>query len=270
MKASRCCSPKPLQRPSLKGRPAELDLNRRLLAALGAAPHPVLEDVAVGGRFVAVLAGGCVGLASTLGARPKPEENALVHRLRGKPLIGVARLLFSDSPILATVGLAALNALCAPPEQLPAPRSQEWLEGLCRGRQAVVVGDFPFIPRLKAVASALHVMELRPVSGSTPARRWGPLLASCEVTVITGTALLTRSLAWFLAKAHKAVKVLIGPSTPMSTVLFEYGADILAGCRVTDPPGVLKAVRADGSFREIKKAGVQLIAWPRPGEDLDL
>ncbi len=264
-----CCLSEPLQRPGLREKPTEENLLRLLLAAVES-PDAVVEEFVVGSRFVAVLADGRVGLASTLGARRDSAETARLARLPGEPLLEAARLLLCDDALLASVGLAALNAGLSPPGQASEVRSQEWLVELCRGREAVVVGDFPFTARLSSVASELHLMELRAIEESTPASQWGSALASCQVAVITGTALLTRSLTRFLAGASQAVKVVIGPSTPLSSVLFDQGAEILAGCRVSDPLAVLRAVRDDGSFREIKKSGVRLIAWARPGSNHEL
>jgi len=47
----------------------------------------------------------------------------------------------------------------------------------------------------------------------------------------------------------------LGPTTPMSQTLFEYGANYLCGSVVTDMDKVAGSIRAGVSFREIKKNG---------------
>jgi len=55
----------------------------------------------------------------------------------------------------------------------------------------------------------------------------------------------------------------LGPSTPLSPVLFDYGVDLLCGSIVTDIEPVLRAVRQGANFRQVHKAGVQLICMAR-------
>lgn len=49
--------------------------------------------------------------------------------------------------------------------------------------------------------------------------------------------------------------MLLGPSTPLSRTLFDYGLDVLAGSVVTGKDKVLKSVSEGASFRQIKKTG---------------
>jgi uncharacterized protein (DUF4213/DUF364 family) len=268
MKTSSCCAFEPLPRPDLEGLPAERGLLSCLTASL-TYPHRLVERFTLGGRFVGVLAGDQVGLASTLGARPGPRDQAVLAELTGDRLVKAAQLLFSPSPILASLGLAALNAGFSAPEREELCHRKDWLGGLCQGRRVAVAGDFPFIASLRSVASELQLLELRPSPDAAPPSKWSQIIASCQVAVITGTAILTHSLAWLLGEARQAVKIVIGPSTPLAPVLFSQGADILAGCLVKNPPAVLEAVGADQPFWEIKKKGVELICWPRPDFCMD-
>jgi uncharacterized protein (DUF4213/DUF364 family) len=65
--------------------------------------------------------------------------------------------------------------------------------------------------------------------------------------------------------APDALVVVLGPSTPMSPVLFEYGVDILAGSQIIDIEGVLRTVCQGGNFRQVHRAGVKLITQQREG-----
>lgn len=99
---------------SLESRPEEASLLKRLLAVMPAGDS-LVERLAWGSRFVAVRASGGVGLASTLGARPDDADQDAMAGLVGQTLADVASLLPSPSPILASLGLAALNAACPAP-----------------------------------------------------------------------------------------------------------------------------------------------------------
>jgi uncharacterized protein (DUF4213/DUF364 family) len=92
------------------------------------------------------------------------------------------------------------------------------------------------------------------------------VLPQADVVAITSMALINRTLEPLLELcAPEALVVVLGPSTPMSPVLFEYGIDILAGSQVIDIEGVLRAVCQGGNFRQVHRAGVKLIAQQREG-----
>lgn len=255
-----CHGQAPLARPSLAGLPAERRLLEELIASAGHQDDAV-ERLAVGRRFVAVAAGGRVGLASTLGARPGPENQERLAGLPGSSLAEAAGLLLAEEPLLASVGLAALNAGQDVPAGARPMGAEELLMDLGRGRRVVVVGDFPFLDRLAREASQLQVLEMRPSAGSLAVEEWDQALASCQVAALTATALLTRAMARLLAAAQNAVRVIVGPSTPWSARLLEQGADILAGSRVVEPRAVMEAVEQGLPFHQIKQRGVRSLCW---------
>ncbi|MCF8034142.1 MAG: hypothetical protein K9K66_15695 [Desulfarculaceae bacterium] len=262
-----CCAGGPTPRPSLAGRPRERQLLEELAAGLGPDPAPVME-LALGRRFLGVATGQGVGLASTLGAAPGPGEEEQARELKGAPLSRAAGLLLGESPWLASLGLAALNAAHAAPAEAGAQGAEELLLRLAPGKRVVVMGDFPFTQTLAAQAGTLHLLELKPEADTPPAGQWEDILASCQVAALTATALMTRSLAWALDTARDAVKVVVGPSTPWSPVLFSWGADVLAGSRVAAPGPVMEAVGQGLPFRQIKRRGVEARIWARPGLEL--
>jgi uncharacterized protein (DUF4213/DUF364 family) len=243
--------------------PPETQLLQRLLAAAEFMGEP-LDQMALGSRFVAIRSQERMGLSSTLGASPDPEDLETADKLSGAPLGDAAQLIYSPKPWLASLGLAALNAAYLPTCSADPGNLEDLLPGLCAGRRVVVVGDFPFIRSLKGCARGLDLLELKPSLGAIPPAQWDSALSAAEVAVITGTAILTGSLARFLSKTAQATRIVVGPSTPMMPVLFGCGADFLAGCRVIDPIPVLQAVRRGLSFSQIKKAGVELLCWTQP------
>jgi uncharacterized protein (DUF4213/DUF364 family) len=60
-----------------------------------------------------------------------------------------------------------------------------------------------------------------------------------------------------------ALVLILGPSTPLSPVLFNYGVALLSGSVVTDVDNVLQAVSQGANFRQVHRAGVLLVTLDR-------
>lgn len=236
-------------------------------------PEGEIEQVQVGLHWTAVVSiqGGVrrCGLASTLSEPHKRGEPAVpeagdLTRYTGRELIKLA--FMEDKPVLTSVGVAALNALL--PDPLPEMVEEEQVESLLArygaNRTVALIGHFPFVPRLRDQVGELQVLELRPRQGDLPAAMASDVLPQADVVAITSMALINRTLEPLLELcAPEALVVMLGPSTPMSPVLFEYGIDILAGAQVIDIEGVLRSVCQGGNFRQIHRAGVKLVTQKR-------
>ncbi len=253
------CRPRPLQAP-------ESDLVAEMVFAM-ARPGAVIEEVIAGSKFLAVVAGGRMGLASLLGVRPTSEEGDAMADAVGRTAVEIAGSLRSPSPFSISLGLAALNAGNAPdPEAFPdaGASAEALLTESGRDRRVGVVGQFPFVDRLRERVSALHLFELKDVDGAVERGRWEAVLSQVDVLALTATALLTRQMAWFLDRAHRAKILVLGPSTPFSPVLFDFGVDCLCGSVVTDPGPVSEGIRSGLSFRAIKRTGgIRFVNWSR-------
>ena len=57
--------------------------------------------------------------------------------------------------------------------------------------------------------------------------------------------------------------MILGPSTPLSPVLFDHGATIIAGSRVIDEAAVLKYIGQGATFQQVRS--VRLLTFTRPG-----
>jgi hypothetical protein len=235
----------------------ESDLVNALLHDLGR-PDAVVEQVVAGERFIAVVAGGRVGLSSLLGARPSEGEKGLAENAVGRTVDQVAQCLLRPSPFAICLGMAALNAANAPdPDAVTGgdASAEALITELGRGRTVGLVGEFPFVDALREKVGTLHLFELRDVPGAIPPDRWEEVLSGLDVLAVTGTALLTRQMGYYLTRARRAVSVVLGPTTPLSRVLFGFGADYLCGSVVIDPVRVLEGARAGLPFRAVKWGG---------------
>ncbi|MBU0994916.1 MAG: DUF364 domain-containing protein [Proteobacteria bacterium] len=230
-------------------------------------PDAVVEEIITGSRFIAVKAGGRMGLSSLLGAKPMDHEQNLTDQMTGKDVSEIACLIRKPSPFTISLGFAALNAGNTPdpkrvePSNFPA---DDLIARLGKDKITGLVGEFPFVASLKNRVGTLHVFELRDIPGAVPRDQWEHMLGKLDVFAITGTALLTRSMAWFLSRAPQAKIVILGPTTPFSPSLFSHGADYLCGSVISDMEKVAHGIRAGLPFKKVKQnGGVIFTQWEK-------
>jgi hypothetical protein len=225
-----------------------------------------VRSVLVGAHCTAVCGRRC-GLASTVtGDAPHDWEPVRdVGRLHLKSARELAEYARSENPLEASIGVAAINSLLPFDE----PRTVEInaLDVLARhgrGKTVALVGHFPFVPMLRRAVGALWVIEQRPAEGDHPASAAAELIARADVIGLTGSALINHTLDALLSFCRPdAFVVVLGPSTPVSALLFEHGAAVLAVAHVTDETIALQAIGQGASFRGVP--GVRLLALARPG-----
>ena len=221
-----------------------------LLADLPAdsAAQPV-EEVVVGVYWTAVR-GRRTGLAATMMDDPCCVTSSIdgAGSLHERTVGELAGLLRSSRPLEVTIGMAALNSALAVDERSGVEiNARDLLLERGSGRTVVTIGHFPFTDLLREAAAKLCVLELNPQPGDTPAEAAPEVLPQADVIGLTATTLMNGTFE-ALAKLFPphALVVMLGPSTPLSPVLYDYGVTMLGGALVTDPATVARYV-AQGS-----------------------
>ncbi|MCU0501849.1 MAG: DUF364 domain-containing protein [Anaerolineae bacterium] len=230
----------------------------RLLAGLASSGSVI--DVRIGTHWTAVVVDTArslrAGLAATQMAHD-PEHRQPAVRDAGKLIGSDARLLadlaLSDSPTERSIGFASLNALIEVDETLCVERNaEEIILERGRGRRVAVVGHFPFVPTVRAAAEECWVLELAPGPGDLPAAHAPEIIPQADVVAITGMTLVNGTFESLAALARpEAYLLLLGATTPLSPVLFEFGVDALSGTLLLDIPATLAAVSQGANFRQI-------------------
>jgi uncharacterized protein len=211
------------------------------------------------------------GLASTLTGEAAHGHNAVrdVGHLHEKSARELAEFVRSENPLEVSIGLAAINSLLDVNESGSIEiNAADVLTERGHGKNIALIGHFPFIPKLRQAAAQLWVIEQHPIEGEYPASAAADLLPRAEVVAITGTALLNHTLDGLLALCRPdAMVMILGPSTPLSTILFEHGVTIISGTRVIDESAVLRTVGQGASFRQVE--GVKLLTFNYKQENKD-
>lgn len=131
------------------------------------------------------------------------------------------------------------------------------------GKNIALVGHFLFIPRLMGVARNLWVIEQHPVEDDYPEKSAAEFIPQADVVALTASALINHTLDNLLALCNpEAMVMILGPSTPLSPVLFCHGATVIAGSRVIDETSVLNSIGQGATFQQV--TGVRLLAFTRP------
>jgi uncharacterized protein (DUF4213/DUF364 family) len=242
-----------------------------LLAAL---PDGEVLDVCIGLHWTVVVVQigdqtRC-GLASTLtaphnhSAEPDVPKAGHLHTLSALEL---AHLAGSEQSTQASIGVAAMNALLPPrPELWRDLNAEEMIAAHGIGKTVALIGSFPFVSRLRPCVGELFVLELQPGADELPAEAAPDILPHVDVVAITSMTLVNHSLENLLKLCGpQATVLLLGPSTPLSPILFEHGIDVLSGSVVTDIDRVLAAIKQGANFRQVHRAGVRLVTLSRDG-----
>jgi uncharacterized protein (DUF4213/DUF364 family) len=158
--------------------------------------------------------------------------------------------LKSWNMIEAGIGLAAVNSMIA-------PRGKElnvtdFLLENGVGKKIAMVGHFPMVNDLRKVADELWVFERQPQKGDLPDTAAEHLIPQADIVAITSSTIVNKSLERLL-ELSQGFTIVLGPSTPMSEVLFDYGVDMIAGIRVTDEARMMaKIAQGGGKVKQFK------------------
>lgn len=204
------------------------------------------------------------GLSATL-TNPEFEHARIpavekAGRLEEMSALNLASWVFSKSYTEAGVGLATINALIPPIDHSSNLAAEDFIAQQGHDKQIALIGHFPFVPRLKEQVKKLWVLELNPQEGDLPASDAPEVIPQADILAVTATTLINHTFENIFNLRKPGAKVLlIGPSTPLSPLLFQYGIDVLSGCLVEDPQKVLPLVCQGATFRQIRNHGVRLI-----------
>ena len=225
---------------------------------------PVTAGV-VGSHLMAV-ASQRLGLAAHLHSQGQSEAVVAeegVEALIGRHTRDLARWLLEDHWVRAGIGMAALNSVLEIDYQaLIEVNAKQIIADRAIGKNLMVVGHFPFIGQLRSKVRNLWVMEKEPRNGDLSEEEGYQALAEADVVAITGSCLINHTFDRIMANCKpNSFKVMLGPSTPLSTILLEYGLDVIGGALVAEKRVVLRMVEKGAAFRQLR--GVRTVVMAK-------
>lgn len=221
-----------------------------------------IRRVLAGVHWTAVSSRGC-GMASTvMETKPHGEDKVKdAGELNSKTALELAHYIYSENTLEASIGFAALNSLIDPPiKELVEINAFKYLIDKGAGKHVAVFGHFPYLDELRSSASQLIVFELAPGAGEHNLNEVPKLLPDAEIVAITSNSLINHTLAEILPHIKSsAFTALVGPSTPLSSVLFNYGIRMLSGVQVVDETALYQCISQAAIFRQTR--GAKLVTW---------
>lgn len=223
-----------------------------------------VSEVYACAHWTAVVSRNC-GLASTIMEDVHPHQGVRdVGYLTEKTAFELACYSRSENLLEACIGMAAINSLIEIDEsRCVEANAYEVLLEKGRGKNVAVIGHFPFVQKLKESAKNLWIIEKRRLEGGLPEEAAEGILPQCDVVGITGTAFVNHTLQNLLERCTGSFVALIGPTTPLTPVLFDHGIDIISGSKVLEPRAVIRFIAQGATFRELHRHGVKLLTMMR-------
>jgi uncharacterized protein len=209
----------------------------------------IAVDEAEGGR-TAGLASTQMDFCCEHGVPAVREAGAVTGRYTHE----IADWALSTSPTERSIGFAAMNALLPVDEQRCQVLNAESLileHG--RDKHVAIVGHFPFVPKVREIAARCSVLELNPQDGDLPASDAPRVIPDADVVAITGMSLVNgtfEDLAEFCRP--EAFVLLLGASTPLVPLFFDYGVDAISGTVIDDIDQAVLSVSQGANFRQVR------------------
>lgn len=234
-----------------------------LLASL--LPNPVpIRNVIIGVHWTLVSSKYC-GLGSTL-INEGPHGHSQVRDVGALHLKGAQELagwILSDNLLEASIGIAAINSLLEIDEsRIEQINAAEVIAQKSRDKNLVIIGHFPFVEQIKPIARNCWVIEKRPHGDDFPEESAHEYIPQADVVAITGTAFINHTIDTMLSLCRPdAMVMILGPSTPMSPLLFDHGITFLSGSRVIDEAAAIETIQQGASFQQVK--GARLITMSK-------
>lgn len=130
------------------------------------------------------------------------------------------------------------------------------------GRRVAVVGHFPHMESIQQAAAEFSVLEKRPQEGDYPAEEAVKIIPRADVVAMTGVTCLNDTIEGLLAlKKPGATFIIVGPSVPLSSALFDFGVDVIGGAWVEDEVDCHNRILQGAAPRNLP--GLRSVLYPK-------
>lgn len=208
-----------------------------------------------------VVQSSAVGLA--MGATRPKKSFPLAGTLRGMPLKQLAKYVKSWEQVEASLGLSAINSSLNKRTSIQKLQKKgfvyqeessvfDTIAKVGEGKKVTVIGHFPVVDKLRDSCD-LTILERAPKEGDLPDPAAEYLLPEQDIVLITSSTIINKTAPRLLQLTKDAFTIFIGPSTPLTSTLFEMGADMIAGVIVEDEESVVQCIQEGGDLKDYRR-----------------
>lgn len=208
----------------------------------------IVDEIITGSVNSYVRSGSGSGIAGFRSYETRMPQ--LTKNLIGVSLREVALCVKSWNFVEASIGAAAINAYYNNPEVAKKNgvefSDSKWVEDRVfdpfimsqnemKGKKVASIGHFPRLESLIEPICDLSIIEWEPEDGDYPLSACEYLLPQSDYVYLTCACIMDKTLPRMLELSKNAKQVtLVGPGTPLSPALFDYGIETLSGFMIKD------------------------------------
>ncbi|MEQ8174854.1 MAG: DUF364 domain-containing protein [Syntrophomonadaceae bacterium] len=221
-------------------------------------------DCLVGLHWTLVRSEWGTGAAMTMKGGRAGEK---LDGIAGMPVKRLAGYVKSWDMVQASLGQAAINSVLNTPghfhlltgksvEEVDSEEANGFKQFLpeISGKKVAVIGHFPGIESLAEICQ-LSIIERIPLEGDYPDTASEFLLPGKDYVFLTGTAFINKTMPRLIELSRNAKIILVGPSVPMSPVLFDFGVQAIASMVVVDETLCWRVIKEGGKMKAFKQSG---------------
>lgn len=197
-----------------------------------------VESAFVSPYWVGVKSEAGLGLAMNMNV--SPAHSSLVGKMKNMKLKDLASYAKSWDFYEASLGMAAINSYYngknnANETSYDNLNIFDIIQDRVKGKKVTVVGHFPNIERLREICD-LSILErkvdLSPYDLPDTACEF--ILPEQDFLFTTAVTLINKTLPRLLELSTKAEIYIVGPTTPLTNIMFDYGITCLSGSIVKE------------------------------------
>lgn len=211
-------------------------------------------DLRVGPSWTCVL-GRYGGVSKTYGI-PVTHGNYTrdLGNLSEKTTLELAEYARSWNLVESSIGVAALNSMVKVKGKTGVNALDLVME-IGENKRITMIGKFPRIDEIRSIAKEMWVLEMNPnlldpKNGIISESALEYVIPDSDIVIVTGSTLINKTMERILelCRLADAYTIVMGPSTTMSDILFDYGASMLAGVEIVNPESVLNIISQSGGM----------------------
>ncbi|MDD5091361.1 MAG: DUF364 domain-containing protein [Candidatus Wallbacteria bacterium] len=154
----------------------------------------------------------------------------------GKPVkVSAGELLQSDNPLRAAAGMACLNSALPVPDQLFECNAIDPFAEVVKTAPSCFIGRFQEGVDWRDAGYPVDIVEFDPGPGDIHWNKADEVLGKAEIVFITGQTLMNGTFDQVISRTpHAKIRVLMGPSVPLTPALFSSGIHVVGSTLVVD------------------------------------